>query len=174
MSKHRINTLIIIFSVFLAVFSSTTSVALESEEEAEWEWSADGDSKMRVANGTRIIEMSNNVKINQGSLKISGDEATIEYNIANNEVSKVIVTGSPVRYQQELNPADGMTKGSSKTITIYTDDSDGSEIVELVGEAVIESPNSNFQCSVIIYIAEQDLVREATGPCTGVFNSISQ
>tara|TARA_R110002073_G_scaffold154989_3_gene310258 strand:+ start:470 stop:997 length:528 start_codon:yes stop_codon:yes gene_type:complete len=148
--------------------------ALEADKDQELLWSADGDSRMSIANGIRLVEMSNNVKITQGTLDIRGDAATIEYSISNNEVSKVTVTGSPVYYQQQLDSSDAPVKGSSNSLSFYTDDIDGTTIVELVGEAVIESPTSNLKCSSIIYIADLDLIREAPGPCSGVFNSTNR
>ncbi len=171
MSKPAINKLSFFLAIPLSLWMASVSTALESDKVQELEFSADGDSRMSTAEGTRIIEMSNNVIITQGSLRISGDEATIKYNIATSEVSKVIVTGNPARYQQQPGSTDGLAKGSSKTITLYTDESDGSDIVELTGEAVIESSDSNFACHSIVYIADQDLIREAAGPCSGVFNS---
>ncbi len=171
MSKRATNKLNFSLAISLSFWMASVSTAFESDKDQELEFSADGDSKMITVEGIRIIEMSNNVIITQGTLQISGDEATIEYNIAASEVSKVIVIGNPVRYQQQLSSDDGLAKGSSKTITLYTDEDDGSEIVELIGEAVIESPNSNFACHSIVYIADQDLIREAAGPCSGVFNS---
>jgi lipopolysaccharide transport protein LptA len=161
-------------TILLASLIATPSTALESDKEQELVWSADGDSRMRTDGGTRFVEMSNNVKISQGSLKVSGNEAIIEYNIADNEVIKVTVMGSPVHYQQQLDSNEELVHGSSRSISFYTEEDDGSTIVELIGEAVVISPNSNIKCSSIIYIADQDLIREAPGPCTGVFNSVNQ
>lgn len=149
-------------------------LALETDSEQELLWSADGDSRMRIADGIRFVEMSNNVKITQGTLDIRGDAATIEYNISNNEVSKVTVTGNPVYYQQQLDSSTEPVKGSSNSLSFYTDAVDGTTIIELIGEAIIESPTSNLKCSSIIYIADLDLIREAPGPCSGVFNATNR
>ncbi len=149
-------------------------LAIETDKDQELLWSADGDSRMSIANGMRIVEMSNNVRITQGTLNIRGDAATIEYSISDNEVSKVTVTGSPVYYEQQLDSSDVPVKGSSNSLSFYTDEIDGSTVIELIGEAVIESPTSNLKCSSIIYIADLDLIREAPGPCSGVFNSTNR
>lgn len=158
----------------LIALLSHALVALETDKDQELLWSADGDSRMSIVNGIRIVEMSNNVVITQGTLEIRGDAATIEYNISNNEVSKVTVTGSPAYYKQQLDSSDDPVQGSSNSLSFYTDSLDGNTVIELVGEAVIESPTSNLRCSAIVYISEQDLIREAPGPCSGVFNSTNR
>ena len=52
---------------------------------------------------------------------------------------------------------------------VYSDELDET-ILELVGNANIESPDSTMSCAAIIYIADQDLIREATGPCQGMLS----
>ncbi|MEX0963592.1 MAG: LptA/OstA family protein [Pseudohongiellaceae bacterium] len=167
------------FALLMAAFSlvgplQTVSSALETDKNQEMLWSADGDSRMSIENGVRLVEMSDNVIITQGTLEIRGDAATIEYNISNNAVSRVTVTGSPAYYQQQLDSSDAPVKGSSRTLSFYSDEIDGTTVIELIGEAVIESPTANLRCSAIVYIAEQDLIREAPGPCSGVFNSTNR
>ena len=163
-SSPRLMASIITFSCLII----GNAASLESDKAQELLWSADGDSRMSIQGGMRLVEMSNNVKITQGTLLIQGDAATIEYSISDNEVRKVTVVGSPVTYQQQLDSSDEPVKGSSNTISFYSDEGDGSTVVELIGEAVIESPSSNLKCSAIVYIADQDLIREAPGPCSGV------
>ncbi len=161
-------------SVLLGGLLSPISSALESDKAQDLTWDADGDSRMSIVGENRIVQMSDNVRISQGTMKINGDEATIEYDINNNEIRKITVNGNPVHYQQQLDSDEGLVVGSSTTITFYTDEADGSNIVELIGEAVIESPNSNLMCSAIVYIADQDLIRKASGPCSGVLNPSTQ
>lgn len=157
--------------ITLAYLTITSSFSLEADKDQILEFSADGGSHMSIEGGIRLMEMSDNVIITRGTMVIRGDTATIESIISNGEVSKVTVIGTPVYYEQQLDASDEPVKGSSNSITFYTDESDGASVVELVGEAVIESPTSNFKCSAITYIAEQDLIRDTVGPCSGVFNS---
>lgn len=171
MNKHQIKPSVTTAALALFAILTGTVSALETDKDQELLWTADGDSRMSIDNGIRIVEMSDNVRITQGSLEIRGDAAIIEYNISDNEVSKVTVTGSPAYYQQQLDSSDEPVQGSSNSLSFYSDSVDGNTIIELVGEAVIESPTSNLRCSAIVYISEQDLIREAPGPCSGVFNS---
>jgi lipopolysaccharide transport protein LptA len=155
----------------LGCLSITSSFSLEADKNQELLVSADGGSRMSIIGDIRLMEMSDNVIITRGTMEIRGDTATIETIMSSGEVSKVTVVGTPVYYQQQLDSSDEPVKGSSNSITFYSDEDDGATIVELVGEAVIESPSSNFKCSAITYIAELDLMRDSQGPCSGEFNT---
>ena len=157
--------------ISLACLSITGSFSLETDKDQELLISANGDSRMSIIGDTRLMEMSDNVIITRGTMEIRGDTATIETIMSSGEVSKVTVVGTPVYYQQQLDSSDEPVKGFSNSITFYSDEDDGATIVELVGEAVIESPSSNFKCSAITYIAELDLMRDSQGPCSGEFNT---
>ena len=82
--------------IAIGCLTSGNSLALESDKQQELIFSADGGSHMSIANGIRVLEMSDNVKIIQGTMEIRGDAATIESSISNNEVSKITVIGNPV------------------------------------------------------------------------------
>ncbi|MBL4581149.1 MAG: hypothetical protein JKY29_04965 [Gammaproteobacteria bacterium] len=157
--------------ITLGCLSISSSFSLEADKAQELLFSADGGSRMSIENGIRLMELSDNVIITRGTMEIRGDTATIESIVSSGEVSKVTVIGTPVYYEQQLDSSDEPVKGSSNSISFYTDESDGANVVELIGEAVIESPTSNFKCSAIVYIAEQDLIRDTVGPCSGAFNS---
>ena len=161
----------IVLIITLCYLSITSSFSLEADKDQELLVSADGGSRMSIVGDIRLMEMSDNVIITRGSMEIRGDTATIETVMSSGEVSKVTVVGTPVYYQQQLDSSDEPVKGSSNSITFYTDENDGATVVELVGEAVIESPTSNFKCSAITYIAELDLMRDSQGPCSGEFNT---
>jgi lipopolysaccharide transport protein LptA len=157
--------------IIIGCLSSTSSISLEADKDQELLFSADGGSHMSIEGDIRLMEMSDNVIITRGTMVIRGDTATIESIISSGEISKVTVLGTPVYYEQQLDSNDEPVKGSSNSISFYTDADDGSSVVELIGEAVIESPTSNFKCSAIVYIAEQDLIRDTQGPCSGAFNT---
>ncbi len=156
--------------VCLAIILPFSIVALESDREQQVIWSSDGDSTMSIQGEIRILEMSENVKVTQGTLEILGNEAIFEYQVSTNELTKVTVHGTPVHYQQQLNEDGTVVVGTSDTLLFYTDDLDET-ILELVGNANIESPDSTMSCAAITYISERDLIREATGPCQGMLSS---
>jgi lipopolysaccharide transport protein LptA len=157
-------------SVILGLFLPFSILALEADRDQQVLWSSDGDSTMSIQGETRILEMRENVKVTQGTLEIFGNEAIFEYLVSTNELTKVTVHGSPVRYQQQLNEDGNLVTGTSDTLVFYTDELNET-ILELVGNANIESPDSTMSCASIIYIADRDLIREATGPCQGMLSS---
>ena len=162
----RLALVIILGCLFIA-----NSFSLEADKDQELLFSADGGSQMSIEGDIRLLEMHNNVIITRGTMIIRGDTATIRSIISNGEVSKVTVVGTPVYYEQQLDSNNEPVKGSSNSISFYTDEDDGTSVVELTGEAVIKSPTSNFKCSAIVYIAQQDLIRDTEGPCSGAFKT---
>ena len=144
--------------------------ALESDQDQLLQWRSDGELRMSVEGEFRISVMSNNVSVTQGTLQIDGDEAIIEERVDSDEPPKITVHGSPVRYQQQLNDEGDVVVGSSDTMLFYTDEADGKKILELVGNATIQSPDTSMKCSAITYVAESDLF-ESSGPCEGVLSS---
>jgi len=157
--------------VTAAIAMAGTSVSLESDKDQSVLWRADGDSTMSIEGDTRLLTMTENVKVTQGTLEIIGNEAIIELNAATNEFQRVTVNGTPVHYQQQLDEDGTIVKGTSDTLLFYTDEIGNETILELVGNAVIESPDSAMSCASIIYIADRDLIREATGPCEGMLST---
>lgn len=151
----------------------TATIAVETDKEQPVEWSSDGDSTMKLEGSSRFLEMSDNVKVTQGSLEIFGDNALFEYSADSNDLQRVTVQGTPVRYQQLLDEEGSTVVGTSDTIVFYRDELADEMIVELIGNANIESPDSTMNCAAITYIADNDLIREATGPCQGSLNSNS-
>jgi len=157
--------------IALSCLSIAKSFSLEADQNQELVLSSDGSTRMSIEGGIRIMEMSDNVIITRGSMEIRGDSATIEFIISSEEVRKITVVGTPVYYQQQLDSSENPVKGSSSRISFYTDEGDGANVVELVGDAVIESPTSVFECNAITYIVELDLIRDTVGPCSGAFSS---
>lgn len=165
--------------VATALILSAPVFALESDKGAPVSWQADGDSTMTVEDGIRVLTMEDNVIVSQGSLRISGDRAVFEYALQSNELTRITVQGSPVNYSQTLANGTDTVTGTSATLELYTEsesgesEESGESIVELIGEASIESPDSSMRCAAIVYLVDRDLIREATGPCTGSLTSQS-
>ena len=149
------------------------SVALEADKLQAVDWFTDGNTSMRIEGDYRIIEMSENVRVTQGTLEILGDDAILEFNTATGELSKVTVHGNPAHYQQQADEDGGMVIGTSKTLVFYTDEIDGGSILELIDGASIKTPDSTMSCNSIIYAVDEGLIRDAPGPCTGVFGPAS-
>ena len=154
----------------IAPFSNIQLYALESDREQQVTWSADGNSTMQIIENLRILEMTTNVIVNQGSLEIKGDQAIFEYEASTNELRKVQVYGNPVTYQQQLDMDYNTVSGFSDSLTLSNNDFEET-ILELDGNAKIQSPNSTISCQSIVYVVEKDLIREAAGPCEGALGT---
>ena len=155
--------------IAILVFSHS-SFTLESDKDQDVIWNAD-DASMSIEGDIRIWKLTNNVKVTQGTLQITGNQAIFEYSVSTSELQKVTVNGDPVHYQQLLGTNEGMVVGTSEILLFYTDALDGETILELIGNANIESPDSTMSCVAITYLADRDLIREATGPCEGVLST---
>jgi lipopolysaccharide transport protein LptA len=138
-------------------------------------WSANGKSSMKIIGDSRIIEMEDNVEISQGTMKVKGDFAVIEYLVSTGELQKILVEGQPVHYQQRIGLSNDLASGTSASLSIDKETGDTStnaiSLITLVGNATLQSPSANMQCAAIIYAAELDLIREAEGPCKGELES---
>ncbi len=162
-----------VISVLLALSFSPASLALESDSDAPVTWEAEGNSNMTVEGGIRTLTMEKNVIVSQGSLRITGDRAIFEYAVESNTLTRITVYGSPVSYSQKLSEDGDTVLGQSETLKLFTEQESDESIVELIGEASIESPDSSMRCAAIVYMVDLDLIREATGPCTGSLSNQS-
>jgi lipopolysaccharide transport protein LptA len=171
MSKPRIEIALIALIVLVGNHFYGIA-ALENDREQNVSWNAD-QAKMNPVGELRILDLIGNVKVIQGSLEITGNHAVFEYGAADNELKKITVTGSPVHYRQQLDMEESMVIGTSDTLMFYTDEVENQTILELIGKAHIESPDSTMSCAAITYLADQDLIREAVGPCEGVLSPTS-
>ena len=167
--KKSVTSVVSSFAI-IGLFISIQPNALESDREQQVTWSADGNSTMQIIENLRILEMTTNVIVNQGSLEIKGDQAIFEYEASTNELRKVQVYGSPVTYQQQLDKDQNMVSGFSDSLTLSNNDFEET-ILELDGNAKIQSPNSTISCQSIVYVVEKDLIREAAGPCEGALGT---
>lgn len=159
--------LLTVSSALITALLSLTTQALESDGRQEVKWSADGGSTMRIEGNTRILELADNVNVTQGTLQVTGDEAVFEYDVETNVLLRVTVQGQPVNYRQQLDDEGAEVTGQSQTLLYYEDDEGGGIVLELIGDAVIASPDTTMNCAAIVYLADQDLIREAQGPCQG-------
>lgn len=168
--KCHPTSFIVLAGCLLAFFSGGLN-ALESDKQQGIQFSSDGGSTMSTSGELRTLQMKENVKITQGTLQITGDEAIFEYRADSNELIRVTVTGSPVRYQQQLDASGGLVTGTSDSLLLYTEPETGQTLLELIGTANINTPDSSMKCAAIVYLADQNIIRDAPGPCEGVINS---
>lgn len=158
----------------LAVCAATNLIAAEeassSNSTQNLSYSADGELTMTLTDGVRTLNLSENVIITQGTLRIVGDLAVLEFDEPTQELIKATVFGEPVNYTQALNSDSSGVQGNSDSIQLITEESTGVAVIELTGNAFIESPDTTMQCAAIVYLPDSDLIRKATGPCAGTLS----
>lgn len=135
------------------------------------DWNLDGELSVTIVGDRRIVNMADNVRVTQGNLFITGDTAVFEYTIDTEELIRITMHGTPVEYQQQLDNDEGTVIGNSDTLILYSDELSDDSIIEMIGNAFIQSPTSTMKCATITYVTERDLIREAEGPCEGALSS---
>ena len=88
---RKLITKLAIGIVMVSLSNNFKLKALESDKDQQVIWSADGNSAMRITEDRRILEMSNNVIVNQGTLEIRGDRAIFEYEASTNELKHCLL-----------------------------------------------------------------------------------
>ena len=160
----------LLHSIFLAVVM-LPGMLMAAQSQSPVNWSADGELLVTIENNRRILRMRDNVRISQDSINISGSSAIFEYTLDTQELLRVTVLGTPVRYTQASESSAEPVTGKSDTLIFYEDKLTKDTIIEMIGNAYIKSPSSTMHCTSIIYVTERDLVREAVGPCQGALTS---
>ena len=85
------------------------------------------------------------VQVNQGTLRVTADEMTIEYE--EQKVVRIIATGTPAHYQQQLEANDDQVKADANTIVYHTKD----ERIDLRGSASLEQKGNTLTGDLIHY-----------------------
>jgi lipopolysaccharide transport protein LptA len=161
------------FTVFLTSLGQLTYAAAESETASlgqDFGWTNDGEMTMATENNINTINLSDNVVLTQGALEIFGDLAILEFDEPTQVLIKATIYGTPVNYQQQLDSGEAGVRGSSDSIVLINEDSTGETVIELIGNAHIESPDSTTDCAAIVYLPNSELIRKATGPCAGTLS----
>lgn len=166
------------FGIWVVCLGQLVFAAVESENSAarqNFGYKNDGEMTMTLANNIQTFNLSENVVLTQGTLEIFGDLAILEFDEPTQELIKATIYGTPVRYQQQLNSdaASGIS-GTSDSIVLINSDSSGETVIELIGNAHIESADSTTDCAAIVYLPNSGLIRKATGPCAGTLSKTEE
>ncbi len=100
------------------------------------------------------------VTISQGSILIRADKVTVHS--AGNQVSKIICTGTPAHYQQQLKPGDKPVVARANTIEYLLDQ----DVINLVTNASLEQDGATLTGERIDYDLKQEIIK-ARGDASG-------
>ena len=95
---------------------------------------------------TRTTIYRGNVVIDQGSLHITGDTVTINFD-AEDQVTKVTSVGAPAHFRQLPDGGSGHRKAWAKQMEYFP----GQDLIVLAGEARYEKDGSRVQADRLVY-----------------------
>ncbi len=130
-----------IFLLLMFLFACPALLALESDRQQQLLINAD-TTDGTLGDGTAILR--GKVEIRQGSLLVRANVAEVEK--ADGRVRRVILTGTPVLLQQEIEK-EGLVTATAKTITYQV----ATGIVTLTGAADVNHPQYHISGEVLTY-----------------------
>ena len=164
MKLHRIDFLLLALACLPV---GMTAFSLESDKNQAVIYESLGRSTSRIEGDVRIVTLEDNVKVTQGTLEISGDDARFESEAQSSAIRRITVNGTPARYRQQLDVDGDHVEGESESIFYYVE---GEPVVEFIGSAILRGSNDILRCAAIKYYTDSRFT-ETTGPCEGVSGS---
>jgi lipopolysaccharide export system protein LptA len=146
-----------IFLLLIFLFTCPTLVALESDRQEQLLINAD-TTDGTLGDGTAILR--GKVEIRQGSLLVRANVAEVEK--ADGRVRRVVLTGTPVLLQQEIEN-EGLVTATAKTITYQV----ATGIVTLTGAADVNHPQYHISGEVLTYDMNQQHFQGSGGEGKG-------
>jgi lipopolysaccharide export system protein LptA len=128
-------------TLWLLAAPGAGTLALESDRTQPIQVEADS---AEIDDGKGVSTYQGNVVIRQGSIRIEADRVTVQQKGSGSE--KVTAVGSPVRFQQQPDKGE-LVKARAKRAEYAID----SELLYLLGDAVLIQGSDNFRSDRIIY-----------------------
>ncbi len=110
---------------------------------------ADGGTYNDDPNGT--LELSGNVQIQQGTLRIEALRVTATKR--QGKLHRVVATGAedaPVRFRQRINPGEPFVRAHGQTVDYHV----AEKQIELTGDAFLSTPKADYTGGTIIWDME--------------------
>lgn len=92
-----------------------------------------------------LVVYRGKVRVDQGTLRVTADEMTVEY--VEQKVVKITAIGTPAHYQQQIEVDKEQVKAHSSTIIYYTQD----ERLDLLGDAFLTQEGNEITGDQIKY-----------------------
>lgn len=125
-----------------AILISPPLAALPEDSEQPIHIRADN---AEIDNRAKTVIYRGAVQVDQGTLRVTADEMTVEYE--NQKVVRIVATGNPARYKQQLDADDEEVNADASTIIYYTQE----ERVDLEGDASLEQEGNTVTGDFIRY-----------------------
>ncbi|MCP3868950.1 MAG: lipopolysaccharide transport periplasmic protein LptA [Gammaproteobacteria bacterium] len=149
MKPNRINAL----PLFLLLLISLPLQALESDKNQPVYIEADS---VEINDGTGISVYQGNVDVTQGSIHLTADKVTVTQRPGN--ANHIRAEGNPVTFKQNMEDQKKPIEGSARIAEYDTE----SEILHMIGNAVLLQGKDSFKSDRISYDRSKSLVRAGT------------
>lgn len=146
----------------MGVWFALLSVALLVLATPAYALQDDADQPIHISSEKAVWEKvgtatyDGNVKVNQGTLEISADRVTVEFE--DERVVRVTAAGEPARYKQTLEDNQQPVRADANIIVYHTRD----ERIDLEGEAYLNQKGNEFRGEVIAYDVRKGRVDAST------------
>lgn len=131
-----------------ALFTCTHAQALTSDRDKEMNIHSDTSVAKVGKSGqsANVTVLTGHVDINQGTLKVTSTDATIEQ-APNGEISRVVLNGNPAHLEQRQDNGDMMRATAQKIVYLLANNT-----VDLTGHVVVNQQNrGEFSATHMIY-----------------------
>ena len=138
--------------------------------------STDGDQPISILadraehdDATRVTIYRGNVVIDQGSLHITGDTVTINFD-AHNEVTKISTLGEPAHFRQLPDGDTDYRKAWARQMEYFPEQ----DLIMLSGEALYEKDGSRVQAERLVYDSRNARFKALAGTATAASDDDGQ
>jgi len=138
------------FTIALLLILPGVVSALQSDKDQPIYIEADA---VDIDDRSGISTYKGNVELTQGSIVIKADKVTVTQR--QNETDQIEAVGKPVTFQQDTEDGKGTIKGRAKK----TEYSANSEIINMIGDAVLTQGQDTFKSDRIIYDRARAVVK---------------
>jgi lipopolysaccharide export system protein LptA len=125
--RHCIRSLLLVFTGCYALLGAVQAPALSSDRKQVITVEAD---LAEADDARRVTVYKGSVIITQGSLRISGDTATVHYN-RERDLTALVVVGKPAHFQQRVEGRLDYQQATAKRMEYHAD----KNLIILLGEA---------------------------------------
>ena len=131
-------------ALFAALLTLLPTVSVGLPDDADKPIHITGASA-QIDQRSQTLVYKGNVRIDQGTLRVVADTMVVEYR--NERVVRIVASGRPARYQQELQSNQGHVHANARTIVYHTQE----EALDLEGNAQLVQRGSELTGERIRY-----------------------
>ncbi len=144
------------------VCASASVFALQSDRNQSVELLADSAT---FNDKTGLMTYSGNVVIEQGTMKLQASSVVAQFN-ANRQVRIVTATGSPAKFQQQMDGNKGLARGEAQKIIYNTE----TGILNMSGNAYLDQNGASIRSNTLKYSMNKGDVEASGGGGSGQNN----